>query len=423
MSYSMLMATTRNNCNGMVAATIFAMRALGIPVTHDYTPLYPYLVNMRHAWNAVRDSSGKYISFVGTESAPGDPHNGTDTQPKIYRRTFGVQNYITEDISAIPPIFRDSYFKDVSLEYQNFANVRASVNIPRPPGASSAQVYLAMLTADKRWAIGARGKPDKTDVLFPGVSCKVVYLPAYYVNDMLIPAGNPFRLDSVGKALFFETGTALHDTLSLSDIKLFNQRTVDIWRIRMLMGVFDGANKSDFSDATMLHTIKKLPDGFNYSRVKLNSADKFRYIRYTSHIGSYGNISEIGIYGADGKKLSGVPIGMRRPDSKDSELTDINNVFDEDLTTFYNDFGAWVGLDFGEPKQIGEIRYFPRTDNCEVFYWSGMGWQSVGKLNINNPKLKVPHRALLRLKDVMRTMIHEDRIFFLHNGFQEIHER
>ncbi|MDR2384503.1 MAG: hypothetical protein LBD80_02390 [Tannerella sp.] len=82
---------------------------------------------MRHSWNAVRDSSGKYISFAGTEGAPGEPHAGTSTQPKIYRRTFGIRNFITENASAIPPIFQDNYFEDVSLEYQNFASVRASL--------------------------------------------------------------------------------------------------------------------------------------------------------------------------------------------------------------------------------------------------------------------------------------------------------
>jgi hypothetical protein len=419
MSYSMLMATTRNTCNGIAATSIFAMRALGIPVTQDYTPLFPH-VNTRHSWNAVRDSSGKYISFAGTESAPGEPHQGTSLQPKIYRRTFGIQNYITEDISAVPPIFQDSYFKDVSLEYQNFARVRTSVNIPRPAGASNEYVYLAMLTSDKRWEIIARGKPDETGVLFSGVAYKMVYLPVYYVNGMTVPAGNPFRLDSVGEAFFFETDTTQHNMLLLSEIKQFNMATADIWRNRMLKAVFEGANKSDFSDSTILHTVNKLPDGFNYSRVKLNSANKFRYIRYRPPIDSYCNVAEIGIYGIDGKKLSGVPTGMRGPDSETSELTDINNVFDEDLTTFYDDLGAWVGLDFGEPKQIGEIQYFPRNDNYKIFYWNGTEWQSAGKLNPNNPKLKVPHGALLRLKGVMRTMIHEDKVFFLHNGFQEV---
>ncbi|MDR2382659.1 MAG: hypothetical protein LBD76_02105 [Prevotellaceae bacterium] len=420
MSYSMLMATTRSTCYGIAAATIFAMRALGIPVTQDYTPLYPYS-NLRHSWNAVRDSSGKYISFAGTEIPPGEPHQGnTYIQSKVYRRTFGVQNFITEDISVIPPVFRDSYFKDVSSEYPNFDSVRAPVNVPRPAGASEEYVYLAMLTMDERWEIIARSKSDGTTVLFPDLGYKIVYLPVYYVNDMMMPAGNPFRLDSVGNVRFFETSTTEYDTFSLSDIKAFKIATVDIWSTRMLKGVFEGANKSDFSDSTALYTISKLPAGFGYTRVKLHSANKFRYIRYRPPKGSYCNVAEIGIYGSDGKKLSGVPIGNKSANIENDELANINNVFDEDLTTFYNALGAWVGLDLGEPKQISEIQYFPRNDNCEVFYWNGAGWQLVGKLNINNPKLKVPHGALLRLKNVLRTAIHEDRVFFLHNGFQEI---
>jgi hypothetical protein len=420
MNYSMLMATTRNTCNGIAAATIFAMRALGIPVTQDYTPLYPN-TNLRHSWNAVRDSSGKYISFEGTGTSPGEPHQGnTSIQPKVYRRTFGVQNFITEVISAVPPVFRDSYFKDVSSEYPNFGSVRAPLNVLPPSGAPEEHVYLAMLTADKRWEIVARGKPDGTDALFTGVGHRPVYLPVYYVNDMLMPAGNPFRPDSLGNVRFFETDTARHDIFSLSDIKMFKKATVDIWRERMLKGVFEGANKSDFSDSTVLHTVSKLPDGFNYTAVKLKNAGKFRYIRYRPPKGSYCNVAEIGIYGADGKKLPGVPAGKQGANSETGEQTNINNVFDEDLTTYYDHLGAWICIDFGEPVQIGEIRYFPRTDNCEVFYWNGAGWQIAGRLNIHNPALKVPHGALLRLKNVMRTAILEDRVFFLHNGFQEI---
>jgi hypothetical protein len=420
MSYSMLMATTRSTCYGISAATIFAMRALGIPVTQDYTPLYPYS-NTRHSWNAVRDSSGKYISFAGTEIPPGEPHQGnTFTQPKVYRRTFGVQNFITEDISVIPPIFRDSYFKDVSSEYPNFGSVKAPVNVPRPAGASEEYVYLAMLTIDERWEIVARGKSDGTSVLFPDLGYRIVYLPVYYLNDMMMPAGNPFRLDIVGNVRFFETSTTEFDILSLSDIKAFNTATIDIWRTRMLKARFEGYNKSDFSDSTILHTISKLPDGFSYTSVKLNSAKKFRYVRYRPPGDSYCNVAEIGIYGSDGKKLSGVPTGNKISNSENDEQANINNVFDDDLTTFYNALGAWVGLDFGEPKQISEIRYFPRNDNCEIFYWNDAGWQSLGTLNVNNPKLKVPRGALLRLKNIVRTTIHEDRVFFLHNGFQDI---
>jgi hypothetical protein len=415
MSYSMMMATTRNTCNGIAAVTIFTMRALGIPVTQDYTPMYPHL-NIRHAWNAVRDSSGKYISFAGTEGVPGEPHQGTaSVQPKVYRRTFGIQNVTAENISAIYPMFHDSCFKDVSSEYPNFGDVRAPVNIPPPAGASEKYVYLAMLAANIRWEIVARGKLDGTAVLFPGVGYKIVYMPVYYVNNMLTPAGNPFRLDTIGKIQFFDVNTTQYDTFLLSDIKLFGRPTANIWRERMLKGRFEASNKSDFSEATILHTIKKLPDGLNYNKVKIKNANKFRYVRYFPY--NYCNVSEIGIYGVNGEKLSGVPIGTQNPND---EQMSINNVFDENLATFYDVPSVWVGLDFGEPKQIAEIQYFPRNDNCEVFYWNGVDWQLIGKLNVHSPKLKVPHGALLRLKNVMKATTQEDRVFFLHNGFQEI---
>jgi hypothetical protein len=420
MNYSMLMATTRNNCFGIAAFAIFAMRALGIPVTQDYVPMYPHL-NIRHAWNAVRDSSGKYISFAGTETAPGEPHQGTTfMQPKVYRMTFGKQKSIEENILATPPVFRDSCFKDVSSEYPNFGDVMASVNIPPPAGASKEYVYLAMLDVNERWQIIARGKTDGTaTVLFPDVGEQIVYLPVYYVNDNMMPAGNPFRLDTAGTVHFFETGTAQYDTLLLSEIKLYRQPTANIWKSRMFKGRFEAANKSDFSDATLLHTINKLPDGFNYNTVKLKNGNKFRYIRYIPAKLHHSNVAEIGIYGSDGKKLSGIPVGLQTPES---ETMSINNVFDDDVTTYYDvdHDEAWVGLDLSEPKQIGEIRYFPRNDNCKVSYWNGMGWQPIGNLNVHNPELKVPHRALLRLKNVLKSVTQEDRIFFIHNGLQEL---
>jgi hypothetical protein len=329
-------------------------------------------------------------------------------QPKVYRTTFEIRNLITENISAVPPIFQDSCFIDVSSEYPNFSHVRASINVPPPAGVSKEYVYLAMLTTlDIRWEIVARGKSDGTaTVLFPNVGKQTVYLPVYYLNGILMPARNPFRLDTLGKVRFFEIKTTQHDTLSLSDIKLFDMATVDIWRDRMLKGRFEASNKSDFSDATILHTIRKLPDGFNYNKIRVKNANKFRYVRYFPY-NSYCNVSEIGIYGVNGEKLSGVPIGIQSPNT---EIMSLNNVFDENLATFYDVLGAWVGLDFGEPRQIGEIQYFPRNDHFEIFYWNGKGWQLTGKLNVHNPKLKVPHGALLRLRNVMRTIKEDDSL-------------
>jgi hypothetical protein len=417
MSYTMLMATTRNTCEGITAYTLFVMRALGIPVAQDYTPMYPY-IKSGHSWNAVRDDSGKYISFMGTETVPGEPHQGTTfIQAKIFRKTFKILDSVRKDPSLTPPMYRNVRFKDVTSEYAGYGDIRAPISFPPPAGVSKDDVYLAMLDGDVRWVITGRGKPDGDSVLFAGIGDKIVYLPVYYKNDVPMPAGVPFRLDSVGRPRFFATGSTQDDTLRLSEVKLVNKIAVDTWRNRMLHGVFQAANNSDFSDSVTLHTINKLPDGFNYTRVRLKNTGKYRYIRYLPPEKSFCNVSEIGIYGTDGKKLSGVPIGIR---GDNPEAMSINNVFDDDLVTFYDLKGAWVGLDLGEPQQIGEIRYFPRNDHFEVSYWNGTQWQSTGKLNVNTPVLKVPSGVLLRLTSAVQTARQEDRIFFLHNGFQQI---
>lgn len=413
MNWSMLIATTRSTCDGISASALFAMRALGIPVAQDFTPMYPY-IKSGHSWNAVRDSSGKYISFMGTETAPGDPHQGTAfIQAKVFRKTFKIQDSIQEDISAVPPVYRNSCFKDVSPEYTGFGDIRTPLNSSPPPaGASKEYVYIAMLNSEVQWKITGREKLDGTGYLSSSIAFNIIYMPVYYKDDILTPAGNPFRLDTVGKPRFFEIDTARYDTLLLTDIKMTNKNAVNMWTKRMLHGIFEAANKSDFSDAVTLHTIDELPDGLNYNRVKLNSAGKFRYIRYISPPDGYCNVAEIGVYGTDGKKLSGTQIGIQ---AANPELMNINYAFDENLVTFYELKDAWIGLDFGEPEQIGEIRYFPRNDHFEISYWTGTLWQPAGKLNVSNRELQVPSGALLRL-NAARTEKEKDRVFFMYNG-------
>jgi phosphohistidine swiveling domain-containing protein len=417
MSYSMLGATTRNTCEGITSYALFVMRALGIPVTQDYTPKYPY-IKSGHSWNAVRSDSGKYISFMGTETVPGKPHQGTTfIQAKIFRKTFAILDSARKDPSLIPPMYRNVCFKDVTPEYAGYGDVAVPISFPPPAGVSKNDIYLAMLDSDVRWVITGRGKSDRDSVLFSGIGSIIVYLPVYYKNDVPTPAGNPFRLDTVGKPRFFATGATQYDTLLLSEVKLVNKIAVDTWRNRMLHGVFEAANTSDFSDSVTLHTINKPPNGFDYTVAKLKSTGKFRYMRYLPPEKSYCNVSEIGVYGTDGKKLSGTPIGLQDPKP---EALSINNVFDEDPKTFYDFKDAWVGLDFGEPQRIAEIRYFPRNDNFEVSYWDGTSWQSIGELNIDNLGIKVPSGVLLRLTNAIQTERQEDRVFFIDNGFQQI---
>jgi hypothetical protein len=117
MNYSMIMTTTRGMCDEMSALAVFSMRALGIPVTQEFTPKWPHR-NTGHTWNSVYDSAGRRFSFMGTEANPGVLHLGSRMpKSKVYRVTYAIQNNIDIDKVDIPPSFSNQCMKDVTEEY------------------------------------------------------------------------------------------------------------------------------------------------------------------------------------------------------------------------------------------------------------------------------------------------------------------
>ena len=76
-------------CEDMTNLTIFAMRSMGIPVMSDFTPYWVKTGN-NHAWNAIIDTTGKVIIFMGAESNPGI-YKLNQVISKVYRKTSGFQ--------------------------------------------------------------------------------------------------------------------------------------------------------------------------------------------------------------------------------------------------------------------------------------------------------------------------------------------
>lgn len=65
----------------------------------------------------------------------------------------------------------------------------------------------------------------------------------------------------------------------------------------MVDGIFQGANKADFSDATTLYAIGNEPTAATWLKQTIYSTTPFRYLRYAAPKGSYGNVAEIQFYG------------------------------------------------------------------------------------------------------------------------------
>jgi uncharacterized delta-60 repeat protein len=66
---------------------------------------------------------------------------------------------------------------------------------------------------------------------------------------------------------------------------------------RMVGGIFQAANNGDFSDAVNLYTITKAPANDQLTTVTIAHPGNYKYVRYLSPNGSYGDVGELAFYG------------------------------------------------------------------------------------------------------------------------------
>ncbi|MDR0560405.1 MAG: hypothetical protein LBG92_09545 [Prevotellaceae bacterium] len=417
MSFSQLMASARGPCENMAVLAIFSMRALGIPVTLEITPKWASH-STGHSWNAVRDSIGNYISFMGVDVNPYSRHQGNDPdmkKGKVYRKMFAAQPCTVSENEEIPAILADiKNMKDVSAEYEDCRDT-AKIQLKYPPEKPVEHVYLAVEYSEKLYPV-ALIENTGSSVEFASIGREIVYFPVYYINGTDITAGDPFWIDRSGKMSVFSSDSP--DTLlTFTEIASIDSRSE-----RMLHGIFEGANEPDFSDAKILNKINHIPEA-NYNEVILKNSEKYRYVRYKSPPDGFCNVAEIEFYGTDGDKLVGTNIGTSG--SWENSQKTCDKAFDGDIITFYDAAegdGAWTGLDFQESKQIGKIRYVPRNNgnsiyeghHYQVFCQTATGWKALSEEYIatgSSIQCKVPSRALMYLYN--STVKQRGKTFFI----------
>jgi hypothetical protein len=382
MSYSMIMAATRGMCDEMVSIAIFVMRALGIPVTKDYTLKWPGRDD-GHSWNSVYENRDRRIVFMGVESGPGQEPASHYMSGKIYRQTFAKQKSVNTGEANIPLPLCDQYMKDVTDEYlanpedpvlySSGGGNRVEIPVKYQPSGDTKYAWLAS-RGNKGWNIIGWGETDSKTVNFGAAGRNIMYLPLYYENGVQTPVHYPFTVHYNNRIQIFEPDTGNYRQLTVTEMSA----PVHDLTGRMVHGIFEGANRSDFSGAEVLHTVKNI-GGVYFHTAKIRNPKPYRYVRYVSPAGGYGNVAEIVLLNASGEKLSGSPFGSPWGSYADTTVT-CEDAFDGDVLTFYDAAqpdGSWIGLDLGTPQTVAEIRYFPRNEgNCiyeghtyELFYW------------------------------------------------------
>ncbi|HBC45823.1 MAG TPA: hypothetical protein DEO84_07895 [candidate division Zixibacteria bacterium] len=182
-------------CEDMTNIAIYAMRANALAVTSDYTPFWANSGN-NHAWNAILNASGKVVPFMGAEANPGE-YKLWNKLAKVYRKTYSQQkgNLIFQDRKQkkVPGWLAGKSYIDVTSDYVNTCDVAVTLDEPTPDSVDIA--YICVFN-DGEWQAIQWGRIKDGQVTFAGMGADIAYLPAFYENDKIVPAGAPFILST-----------------------------------------------------------------------------------------------------------------------------------------------------------------------------------------------------------------------------------
>lgn len=187
-------------CEDMTNLAIYAMRSLAIPVMSDFTPYWANTGN-NHAWNAIFDKNDSIIIFMGGEANPGEYELGHQLA-KTYRKTFAVQQNSLpgklEPWEKAPPYLDKNNIIDVTQEYVETSRVKVDLNKGIPDSINFA--YLCVFNSGK-WKAIDYTRFHGTKATFSKMGNGVAYVPAFFYDDEVIPAGDAFILSDSGQVI------------------------------------------------------------------------------------------------------------------------------------------------------------------------------------------------------------------------------
>ncbi len=227
---SELLEKKMGRCEDMTNLAIMAMRSWGIAVMSDYTPYWANTGN-NHAWNAILDKDGKTIIFMGGEANP-LAYQLKNKKAKVYRKTFARQPdnivEVKNSWERVPKYLNNSSQIDVTNQYDNVADVALRLTVEKPDSVDYA--YLCVFNSGEWKAIASTKVRNENEVNFKDMGLDIVYLPAFFKNENIIPAGPSFLLDKQGEVKeLMASESELHNCrLSTTTRRTSGQTTDDI---------------------------------------------------------------------------------------------------------------------------------------------------------------------------------------------------
>jgi hypothetical protein len=417
------------SCEEYAARSVAQLRTFGIPSAVDFVPQWGNR-SMGHTWTVMFADNDCTLPFGVNESIGAHFNERTDqTMPKVYRRTFSKRKWLEEIAGEkdtyIPELFRDDRLIDVTDRYVETSDTCIEMDEERlPPGAK--WCYLAVFN-NREWIPVAFAKICDGKARFAKMGTGIVYLPLCFdERGQKQDVGSPFLLETEGRMRVFTADTKRRESVKVSR-KYREFESLWNYNRQVEGGRIVASNDRNFSDSVVIATISHVREN-RFCTIPLDYKGEYRFYKYRSPNGSYGNIAEIEMYDDAGNEIRPVSsfggIGAWVEHSPEK-------VFDGNVLTAYSRIspdGAWAAAELPKPVHLKKIRIHPRTDGNGIYrdnvyqlkYWRGNGWAIIGEKNGGVEDFLqfdgVPENALLLLHNA--TQGTEERIFTYEDGRQ-----
>ena len=129
---------------------------------------------------------------------------------------------------------------------------------------------------------------------------------------------------------------------------------------RMLKGRFSGSNAGKTTDFQTIAEIKETPPEGQWTEIQLAKPVRFRYLKYESPAGGWGNVAEVEFYSGD-KKIQGQSFGTTG--SRGQSGNDFSKAMDGNVETFFDGVepnNQYVGIDLGPEVQAAAPEFSPK---------------------------------------------------------------
>lgn len=287
-------------CREVTDFAVYLFRALGIPCAIDFVPVRSY-INAGHFWLTTWNKDGEeYMTDFPQKLRPVRKNwwYRWDDSSKVYRYTFSVNRDLYEQMAKygeeVYPFWRLPKFTDVTYGYGY--NFKKELVIPLEKQyktkRSGKMAYLCVSDRD-RWTPVDWTAYDAGHLAFQYVRNGSFMRVATYEDGTLCFLTDPFYVDKQSNEnCYYPAGKGKEDVVLYAKCDIGRE---NMFRDRMIGGVFEGSNHPDFLEKDTLFIIQGRPNRLN-TTVKSWSDKKYRYLRYFGPPRSACNISEVAFY-------------------------------------------------------------------------------------------------------------------------------